>query len=36
MVDLLELTLAQQAPNQTQGETTQFTWQWLGDRKSVV
>ena len=31
MVDLLELTLAQQAPNQTQGETTEFTWQWLGE-----
>jgi succinylglutamate desuccinylase len=31
MVDLLALTLAQQSPEQTQGETVGFTWQWLGE-----
>ena len=31
MVDLLALTLAQQSPEQTQGETIGFTWQWLGE-----
>lgn len=31
MVDLLELTLAQQTPEHTQGETAEFTWQWLGE-----
>ncbi|GAA5629449.1 succinylglutamate desuccinylase [Acinetobacter calcoaceticus] len=31
MVDLLALTLAQQTPEQTQGETAGFTWQWLGE-----
>ncbi|MEG0483496.1 MAG: succinylglutamate desuccinylase [Acinetobacter sp.] len=31
MVDLLTLTLEQQTPEQTQGETMGFTWQWLGD-----
>lgn len=31
MVDLLALTLAQQLPEQTQGETAGFTWQWLGE-----
>lgn len=31
MVDLLALTLAQQIPEQMQGETAGFTWQWLGE-----
>ncbi|EJO35019.1 succinylglutamate desuccinylase [Acinetobacter sp. 1294596] len=31
MVDLLALTLAQQSPEQIQGETAGFTWQWLGE-----
>jgi succinylglutamate desuccinylase len=31
MVDLLALTLAQQTPEQMQGETVEFTWQWLGE-----
>lgn len=31
MVDLLALTLAQQPPEQTQGETAGFSWQWLGE-----
>ena len=31
MVDLLALTLAQQEPEQMQGETVEFTWQWLGE-----
>ncbi|WP_038345248.1 succinylglutamate desuccinylase [Acinetobacter sp. A47] len=31
MVDLLALTLAQQTPEQTQGETAGFSWQWLGE-----
>ncbi|MCU4606877.1 succinylglutamate desuccinylase [Acinetobacter radioresistens] len=31
MVDLLALTLAQQPPEQIQGETAGFTWQWLGE-----
>ena len=31
MVDLLALTLAQQKPEQMQGETVEFTWQWLGE-----
>lgn len=31
MVDLLTLTLEQRTPEQTQGETQGFTWQWLGE-----
>lgn len=31
MVDLLTLTLERQTPEQTQGETQGFTWQWLGE-----
>ncbi|MCU4577415.1 succinylglutamate desuccinylase [Acinetobacter courvalinii] len=31
MVDLLALTLAQQPPEQIQGETAGFSWQWLGE-----
>ncbi|WP_109441208.1 succinylglutamate desuccinylase [Acinetobacter haemolyticus] len=31
MLDLLTLTLSQQIPEQTQGETAGFTWQWLGE-----
>lgn len=31
MVDLLALTLAQQEPEQMQGETVEFTWQSLGE-----
>lgn len=31
MVDLLALTLAQQTPEQIQGEAAGFTWQWLGE-----
>ncbi|RZF53603.1 succinylglutamate desuccinylase [Acinetobacter halotolerans] len=31
MLDLLTLTLEQQTPEQTQGETADFTWQWLAE-----